>query len=95
VHIIPILTRLSRAAPGPSGPGRSPSATRRSGWFADSLTRAADTLTGLLDAPEPHIRIRAARSLFSMGMRLRDSVDLTARMRAIEAELASKQGGTP
>jgi AcrR family transcriptional regulator len=65
------------------------------GRIADSLTRAADALAALLDAPEPHIRIRAARSLFSMGIRLRDSVDLTARMRMVEAELARKQGGTP
>jgi hypothetical protein len=65
------------------------------GRIADNLTRAADTLTGLLDAPEPYIRIRAARALFSMGMRLRDSMDVTARVRAVEAELARKQGVTP
>jgi AcrR family transcriptional regulator len=64
------------------------------GRVADSLTRAADALTGLLDAPEPHIRIRAARALFSMAIRLRDSMDLTARVRAVEAELARK-GAVP
>lgn len=65
------------------------------GRIADNLTRAADALAGLLDSPEPHIRIRAARALFSMGLRLRDSIDVTARMRAIEAELAVQQGGMP
>ena len=65
------------------------------GRIADNLTRAADALVGLLDAPESHIRIRAARALFSMGIRLRDSLDLSARMRAVEAELARKQGAIP
>jgi hypothetical protein len=60
------------------------------GRIADNLTRAADALAGLLDAPEPYIRIRAARALFSMGIRLRDSIDLTTRLRAVEAELARK-----
>src|SRR5262245_55382951 len=64
------------------------------GRIADNLTRAADALAGLLDAPEPHLRIRAARALFSMGIRLRDSIDLTTRVRAVEAELANK-GATP
>jgi len=65
------------------------------GRIADNLTRAADALAGLLDSPEPHIRIRAARALFSMGVRLRDSIDMTARMRAFEAELAVRQGAMP
>lgn len=65
------------------------------GRIADSMTRAADALTQLLDSPEPHIRIRAARSLFAFGIRLRDSVDLTARMRELETELARKQGAAP
>ena len=64
------------------------------GRIADNLTRAADALAGLLDSPEPHIRIRAARALFSMGIRLRDSIDLTARVRTVETELARK-GATP
>ena len=65
------------------------------GRIADNLTRAANALAGLLDAPEPHIRIRAARALFSMGVRLRDSIDLTARVRAVETELARRQEATP
>jgi hypothetical protein len=65
------------------------------GRIADNLTRAADALAGLLDSSEPHIRIRAARALFSMGVRLRDSLDLTARMRAVETELAARRGVMP
>jgi hypothetical protein len=65
------------------------------GRMADSMTRAADTLVLMLDAPEPHIRLRAIRALFSLGIRLRDSLDLTGRMRAVETELARKLGGTP
>jgi hypothetical protein len=65
------------------------------GRIADNLTRGADVLVQMLDAPEPHIRIRAARALFSLGMKLRDSVDLTTRMREVELELARKQGVAP
>jgi hypothetical protein len=62
------------------------------GRIAENMTRGADVLAQMLDAPEPHIRIRAARALFSLGMKLRDSVDLTMRMREVELELARKQG---
>jgi len=62
------------------------------GRIADSLTRSADVLTQMLDSPKEHIRIRAARALFTLGIRLRDSVDLTARLREVEIELARKQG---
>lgn len=65
------------------------------GRIADSLTRSADVLTQMLDSPKEHIRIRAARTLFTLGMRLRDSVDLTMRMRDVEIELARKQGVMP
>jgi hypothetical protein len=65
------------------------------GRIADNLTRGADVLAQMLDSPEPHIRIRAARALFSLGIKLRDSVDLTMRMREVELELARKQGALP
>ena len=65
------------------------------GRIADSMTRGADALVQMIDAPEPHIRIRAIRTLFSFGMRLRDSIDLNTRMREVELELARKQGVAP
>jgi len=63
------------------------------GRIADAMTRGADALAQLVDSPKEHIRIRAARALISLGLRLRDSVDLTARMREVELELARRQEG--
>jgi hypothetical protein len=65
------------------------------GRLADNLTRAADTVAALLDAPEPHHRLRAARTLFSFALRLRDAVDLGDRVRDLEAELARRQEALP
>jgi len=63
------------------------------GRVADAMTRGADVLAQMLDSPKDHIRIRAARALISLGLRLRESVDLTARMREVELELARRQEG--
>jgi hypothetical protein len=65
------------------------------GRIADNMTRAADALAELLDAPEPHIRLRAIRALFTLGIRLRDSVDLTTRINDIERALASQHEVSP
>lgn len=65
------------------------------GRLADNMTRAADALTGMLDAPEPHIRLRAIRLLFTLSIRLRDSIDFNTRMGELETELERKLGGTP
>ena len=46
------------------------------------MTRAADVLAALLDDPDPTIRIRAARSLLSFGLRLHDTVDVSKRPQA-------------
>jgi hypothetical protein len=65
------------------------------GRVAENMTRASDALAALLESNEPAIRLRAARTLLSMGIRLRDSVDLTDRVNELEAELARKQGMSP
>jgi len=65
------------------------------GRRTDNMTRAADTVAALLDAPEPHLRLRAARALMSLGLRFRDSVDVTDRIRDLERELARRQGIDP
>jgi hypothetical protein len=65
------------------------------GRMADNMTRAADALVAMLDDPEKHIRMRAIRTLFSLGIRLRDSIDVSSRMRAVESELARRTGGAP
>lgn len=65
------------------------------GKMADSMTRAADAIAGLLDEQDPAIRLRAARALVSLGQRLRDSVDVSDRINEIELELARKKGVLP
>jgi hypothetical protein len=64
------------------------------GRMADNMTRAADAIARLLDAKDPAVRLRAARALMSLGLRLRDSVDVTDRIQNLERELARKQGYT-
>lgn len=68
---------------------------RALGRLADNMTRAADTLAGLLDDPDPRLRLRTARAVLTLGARLRDSVDLTDRVRDLEAELARTQEAAP
>jgi lambda repressor-like predicted transcriptional regulator len=65
------------------------------GRLTDNMTRAADAVAALLDAPEPHLRLRAARALMSFGLKFRDSVDVTDRIRDLERELARRQGIEP
>ena len=65
------------------------------GRLTDNMTRAADAVAALLDAPEPHIRLRAARTLMSLGLKFRDSVDVTDRIRDLECELAHRQEVEP
>jgi hypothetical protein len=62
------------------------------GRMTDNMTRAADAVAALLDAEQPAIRLRAARTLVTLGLRLQDALDLTDRIRELERELARKQG---
>jgi hypothetical protein len=62
------------------------------GCMADNMTRAADRIARLLDSADEAVSLRAARTLLSLGIRLRDSVDVTDRIQEIESELARKQG---
>jgi len=61
------------------------------GRVSHNMTRAADTVAALLDAEEPHIRLRAARALMTLGIKLRDSVELSERMKEVEDELERRQ----
>jgi hypothetical protein len=59
------------------------------------MTRAADVLVAILDDPDPGIRLRAARTIMTLVLRLRDAVDVDDRIRDLEFELARKQGVLP
>jgi hypothetical protein len=70
---------------------RADMVARSLGRMADGMSDAADVLRELL-APgtPPAVRLGAARSLLELGVKLRDSVELEARVRAVEE--AQKQG---
>jgi hypothetical protein len=68
---------------------------RALGRLADAMTRAADALAALLDTPDDRVRLRTARAVLSLGIRLRDSVDLSGRVRELEEELARAQEAAP
>jgi hypothetical protein len=61
------------------------------GRMTDNMTRAADAIAGLLDAEDPAVRLRAARTLLTVGLRLHDAVDVADRIRDLEEELARQQ----
>jgi hypothetical protein len=61
------------------------------GRMAENMTRAADAVAALLDDPDPALRLRAARTLFTCGLRLHDAVDLGDRVSDVEAELARRE----
>jgi transposase-like protein len=58
------------------------------GRMSHNMTRAADTVAALLDAEEPYIRLRAARAMLTLGMKLNDAVDLTERIHELEMKVA-------
>ncbi len=55
-----------------------------SGRMADGMAAAADTLRALLLAKSEAIRLGAARALLELGVKLRESVELEARISALE-----------
>ena len=61
------------------------------GRMADNMTRAADTVNRLLDPDDPTVVLRAARALLSLGMRLRDSVEIADRVQELKDELDRRQ----
>ncbi|HEY1376629.1 MAG TPA: helix-turn-helix domain-containing protein [Gemmataceae bacterium] len=68
---------------------------RALGRLADNMTRAADALAALLDTADDRVRLRTARAVISLGLRLRDSVDLTERVHDLEQDLARAQEVAP
>jgi len=63
--------------------------------MAENMTRAADAIARLIDAENPAISLRAARSMLTLSLRLHDALDLQNRIRAIEEELERKMGWQP
>ncbi len=65
------------------------------GRMAEHATRAADALGTLVDGDDPALRLRAARAVLSLGLRLNDAVDVSERMDELERQFALRQGARP
>jgi HEAT repeat protein len=61
--------------------------------MTDGMTEAADQLRQLLAAESESVRLGAARALLELGVRLRESVDLEARIAALEGVEQVSPGG--
>jgi hypothetical protein len=59
---------------------------RALGRMADSMTEAADVLRALLQAKTESVRLGAARSLLDLGTKVRDAVDMEARVAELERD---------
>jgi hypothetical protein len=65
------------------------------GRMADGMTEAADTLRSLLQAEGESVRLGAARAMLELGVKLRDAVELEARIAALEQQASSDLGEAP
>src|SRR5260221_5101440 len=65
-------------------------ARRASGRLSDGMAEAAAALRELLKDGDPAVRLRAARALLDLGPRLRDSIELEARLVDLEQQRAAE-----
>jgi hypothetical protein len=59
-----------------------------------TTTRAAGVLRALLESEDEKVRLRAAQQVLEQATRLRESVTLEQRLRALEAAEAARRGTT-
>ena len=71
---------------------RTEMVSRALGKLADSMTEAADTLRQLLRAEGESVRLGAARSVLELGNKLRESVEIEARLQALERQIDASTG---
>ena len=69
--------------------------SRAMGRLVGNMANAADAIAGLLGAEDDGVRLRAAKALLTLGLRLRDSVDVNDRLRDLEEQLAGSMEGKP
>ena len=60
------------------------------GKMASNMTAAADTLRQLLTASGDNVKLGAARALLELGVKLRESVELEARLVELERRMGGK-----
>jgi hypothetical protein len=66
---------------------RSEMVSRALGKMADGMSDAAGKLRALLSATSESVQLGACRALLELGVKLRESVELEARLAALEAAL--------
>jgi hypothetical protein len=64
---------------------------RALGRMADGMAEAADQMRALLAADSESVRLGAARALLELGVKLRESVELEARLVDLEAAMSDDQ----
>jgi hypothetical protein len=65
---------------------------RTLGRMTDGMACAADTLRELLDAEKDSVRLGACRALLELTVRLKESVELEARVAALEQDHKGRAG---
>ena len=70
-------------------------ARRALGRMTEGMSLAAEKLLQLMNTEDHRIQLRAARTLLDLGPRLRDSVELEARLVDLEQQRAEEGGKTP
>ncbi len=63
---------------------------RALGKLADGATEAVDTMRRLLKSRKETVRLSAARAMLELGNRLRESVEMQARLVALEDQLLQR-----
>ena len=72
---------------------RAEMVAQAAGQLADGMGEAVATLRRLLAADAESVRLAAARSILEIGNKLRETVELEARLQAIEERLGESQRG--
>jgi hypothetical protein len=65
---------------------RAAAVERATGKMGDGMAEAADTLRQLLKARSEAVQLGAARSLLELTVKLRENVELEARIAALESQ---------
>jgi hypothetical protein len=72
---------------------RAEMVAQAAGQLADGMAEAAATLRRLLTAEAESVRLGAARSILEIGTKLRELVELEARLQALEERLGESRRG--
>ena len=70
---------------------RSAAFARAVGQLAHAATAAVETLVRNLEAPSPHVQVRAARAILDLTPKLRDSDELERRLAELETAWAQQE----